>query len=114
MSHNRAGDPLANVATLMTRFLPVARRIQLMFSYRVETNMAGGQVEFSLPAGWTIIKATGRYRTDEKVDADPPTGDPYDRYRATLWLKSMKTMALLLPPLPLLLLMLAQVSFRYK
>ena len=28
-----------------------------MFSYRVTTNMAGGQVEFSLPADWSIIKA---------------------------------------------------------
>ena len=29
---------------------------QLMMSYRVTQNMAGGAVEFSLPSGWTIIK----------------------------------------------------------
>ena len=28
---------------------------QLMFSYRVTTNMAGGQVKFSLPTDWKII-----------------------------------------------------------
>ena len=32
---------------------------QLMFSYRVETNMASGEVEFSLPDGWTITKDLG-------------------------------------------------------
>ena len=46
---------------------------QLMFSYRAETNMAGGQVEFSLPTGWTIIKAIAD-------DADAGEADAFDRY----------------------------------
>ena len=41
-----------------------------MFSYRVTTNMAGGQVEFSLPTGWTIISALADIAVaDEQVDA---------------------------------------------
>ena len=48
---------------------------QLMFSYRVTTNMAGGQVEFSLPAGWTIIKELKDIVTaDEKVDVTGANG----------------------------------------
>ena len=27
---------------------------QLMLNYRVETNMAGGEVQFTLPSGWAI------------------------------------------------------------
>ena len=54
---------------------------QLMFSYRVTTNMAGGQVEFSLPAGWTIIKALADIaEADEQTDAASETDDPHDRY----------------------------------
>ena len=54
---------------------------QLMFSYRVDTNMAGGEVEFSLRSGaWKIItKLTDIKDADEKV-ADGATDDPYDRY----------------------------------
>ena len=42
---------------------------QLMFSYRVTTNMAGGQVEFSLPD--LVVSQKDNYKTgditDEKV-----------------------------------------------
>ena len=54
-----------------------------MFSYRVTTNMAGGQVEFSLPAGWTIISALADIaEADELVDDEVAvgTGDPFERY----------------------------------
>ena len=52
-----------------------------MFSYRVTTNMAGGQVEFSLPSGWTIISALADIaEADELVDAAGATDDPFDRY----------------------------------
>ena len=58
---------------------------QLMFSYRVTTNMAGGQVEFSLPAGWTIISALTDIAQDEEtvVDGARPD-DPFDRYTLAL------------------------------
>ena len=41
---------------------------QLMFSYRVTTNMAGGEVQFTLPSGWAI---TTKVETIEDVAADP-------------------------------------------
>ena len=53
---------------------------QLMFSYRVTTNMAGGQVEFSLPAGWTIISALADIADADLVDFNDETDDPFDRY----------------------------------
>ena len=43
-----------------------------MFSYRVETNMAGGQVEFRLPSGWTIHQTA--------TDTDILDDDAYSRY----------------------------------
>ena len=56
---------------------------QLMFSYRVTTNMAGGEVKFSLPAGWSIIKALADI-TDEKDDRADPSLDPFGRYTNSL------------------------------
>ena len=48
--------------------------------------MAGGQVEFSLPSGWTIIKALADIAAaDEKVDSGE-TGDPLTATK-TIWLK---------------------------
>ena len=67
---------------------------QLMFSYRVTTNMAGGQVKFSLPTDWKIITklenkgatvgAFGRYSDDilvlvsEKYDHDDTSRSTVD------------------------------------
>ena len=59
---------------------------QLMFSYHVGTNMAGGQVKFNLPTGWKILTTAANVRTpaDEASTDDPKpdsfTGDAYERY----------------------------------
>ena len=59
---------------------------QLMFSYHVGTNMAGGQVKFDLPAGWKILTTAANVRTleDEASPDDPKpdnfTSDAYARY----------------------------------
>ena len=83
-----AGAGAAAAGTLPNPLPAGSTENQLMFSYRVTTNMAGGQVEFSLPTGWTIIKAlTDIAEVDEKDDLrdDPhPADDPYDRYENPL------------------------------
>ena len=80
------GEFNAGVRTYPAPLPAGATENQLMFSYSVTTNMAGGQVEFSLPTGWSITKAlTDILAADEKNDVTNPApiGDPYDRYGTT-------------------------------
>ncbi len=59
-----------------------SRENQLRFSYFVDVNMAGGQVEIRLPSGWTIHTAAENILgTDGTADNDlVATGDAYARY----------------------------------
>ena len=77
-----------------------SRENQLMFSYYVDVNMAGGQVEIRLPSGWTIHTAAENiFPKDQDADTDASNiaTDAYGRYgTANSWLKSKKDF----PPLP--------------
>ena len=63
-----------------------SRENQLRLSYFVGVNMAGGQVEFRLPSGWTIHTAAENIKgKDDTGDADSiTTGDAYARYGTAL------------------------------
>ena len=58
-----------------------SRENQLRFSYFVDVNMAGGQVEIRLPSGWMIHTAAENIRgKDEEDPADTISTDAYARY----------------------------------
>ena len=74
---------ILKVGGLLGAPLPAgSRENQLMFSYYVDVNMAGGQVEIRLPSGWTIHTAAENILgKDGTADVDNLlSGDAYARY----------------------------------
>ena len=69
----------ANIATFNDPLPAGSTENTLMFSYRAEVNMAGGEVEFSLPTGWAITKSL-TVIADPDTDAAGIIDDPYVRY----------------------------------
>ena len=82
------GQSLAANGGLLNVPLPAgSRENQLMFSYFVDVNMAGGQVEIRLPSGWTIhTAAEDIFPKDQDADTPAPgiTTDAYARYDTAL------------------------------
>ena len=87
------GQPAGTSGSLWNPLPAGSTENQLMFSYHVDTNMAGGQVEFNLPTGWKIlttatnvfgIEADGT--TVQPLLNDSITGDAdaYGRYGTSL------------------------------
>ena len=68
-----------NIATFNDPLPAGSTENTLMFSYRAEVNMAGGEVEFSLPTGWAITKSL-TVIADPDTDAATAVNDPYVRY----------------------------------
>ena len=75
-------------AGTVTRVVPLplpagSRENQLMFSYYVTSNMAGGQVVFELPLGWKINKTADNQTPldfDAANDTDDLINDGHGRY----------------------------------
>ena len=69
---------------------------QLMFSYHVDTNMAGGQVKFDLPAGWKILTTAanvfgiGVDGTVQTIANDSFDEDAYGRYEGNLLIEILE------------------------
>ena len=63
-----------------------SRENQLMFSYFVDVNMAGGTVEIRLPSGWMIHKSAENIKgKDDTGDADSITdGDAYESLQQSI------------------------------
>ena len=79
---NNQGGLLANDIGFLDPPLPAgSRENQLMFSYFVDVNMAGGQVEIRLPSGWMIQTAAENILgKDGTADNDLVNTDNLDAY----------------------------------
>ena len=72
-----------------------SRENQLMFSYFVDVNMAGGQVEIRLPSGWEIQTAAENIKDEGATGtADGVITDAYQRYGTNLLVEIQERFAI--------------------